>query len=89
MLAEGAGKRAAVDRQVVAALRAQRLCSVPRRKRLLGQTDGPELHSAMGLLPGDLPFDCGARTERHGNELADEPVAGVDAVQPRLIGSAT
>src|SRR4051812_44580778 len=40
----------------------------------------------MGLLPGDLPFDCGARAERHSDELADESVPGVDAIQPRLIG---
>ncbi len=40
----------------------------------------------MGLLPGDLSFDSGARTEGHGNELADESIPRVDAVQPRLIG---
>ena len=56
----------------------------PRRQRLLGETDGTQLNASMGLLPGDLSFDRGAGTQRHGDELADEAVPGVDPVEPRL-----
>jgi hypothetical protein len=44
-----------------------------------------ELDAAEALLARDLALDRGARAERHGHELADHAVAGVDAVQPRLL----
>ena len=40
----------------------------------------------MDFLAGDLPFDRRPGTERHGHELSDVAVTGVDAVEPRLLG---
>lgn len=52
------------------------LCSLPGGQCLFGQAGGSQLDSTASLLPGDLPFGSGAGTERHSNELADEPVPG-------------
>jgi hypothetical protein len=34
-----------------------------------------------------LPLDGVAPPERHGDELADEPVAGIESIQPGLVGA--
>ena len=58
-------------------------------RRLVGEAAGlrveaDDLQPAVALLARDLALDGVAHAERHRHELADEAVAGVDAVQPRL-----
>ena len=43
-----------------------------------------DLEAAHPLLPGELRLDGGARAQGHGDELADLPVAHLDAVEPGL-----
>ena len=58
--------------------------SVGRGSRLARHDE--QLDAAPRLLARDLALDRVARAERHGHELADPPVADIDAVEPRLIG---
>ena len=58
-------------------------------RRLVGEAarlrvEADDLQPAVTLLAGHLALDRVAHAERHRHELADEAVAGVDAVQPRL-----
>ncbi len=43
-----------------------------------------ELHAAEALLAGELPLHGVAQAQGHGHELADQPLARGDAVEPGL-----
>ena len=62
------------------------------RRRRIGEPprlrfEADELQPAEALLAGHLALNRVSHAERHGHELADETVAGVDPVKPRLIGN--
>ena len=56
---------------------------------LVGEASGPRLEHGqldppVALLPGQPGLDRVTLAERHGHELPDGAVTGLDAVEPRL-----
>ena len=61
------------------------LLLLPAGKGLLAEPEGAQLDPAMLLDSGDLPLDGRTQAQGNGDELADEAVAGIDAVEPWLL----
>ena len=64
---------------------ASSLLLLPAGKGLLAQPDDAQLDPAVLLDAGDLALDGRTQAQGNGDELADEAVAGIDAVEPWLL----
>lgn len=51
-----------------------------RSRRHAARADSTQLHAPVFLDAGDLALDGGTKSQRDSYELADEAIAGVDAV---------
>jgi len=57
------------------------------RQPIRTRVEGQQLQAAHRLPTSQLAFDGVAHPKRHRHELADRPGAGVDPVEPRLVGA--
>lgn len=59
---------------------------LPLGQRFSIQPNGAQLHASVDFLAGDLCLDGRSEAERNCDELTDVALAGVDAVEPGLVG---